>query len=103
MKPTHFWLVTGAVIASIGLAACEDDPYYYHHHDRFAYNNDAGYDVWYDNYYGNVYDGYWGDDGWYYYRPTRDHAFVRDEARHFRRDRADGYVTFHAHDWRDRH
>ncbi len=101
MKPTHAWLVAGAVIASISLAACEDGPYY-HHHDRLAVADD-GYDVWYDNYYGNFYDGYWGDDGWYYYRPSRDHAFIRDDARHFRRDRADGFNTFHAHDWRNRH
>ena len=101
MKPIHFWLVTGTVIASMSLAACEDGPYY-HHHDHMAAVDD-GYDVWYDNAYGAFYDGYWGDDGWYYYRPSRDHAFIRDDARHFRRDRADGFTTMHVHDYRNHH
>ncbi len=103
MKPTHAWLVAGAVIASLSLAACEDDPYYHHHHRDLAAVDD-GYDVWYDNYYGgSIYDGYWGDDGWYYYRAARDRPFVRDDARHFRRERADGFTSMHMHDWRNRH
>ena len=103
MKPIHFWLVACTVIASLSLAACEDDPYYARHHRGLAYADDAGYDLWYDNYYGSVYDGYWGDDGWYYYRAARDRPFVRDEARHFRHDRADGFNSTHMHDWRNRH
>ena len=103
MKPTHFWLVAGTVIASLSLAACEDDPYYHHHHRDVAYADDAGYDVWYDHSYGDVYDGYWGDDNMYYYRSARDQPFVRDDAHHFRRDRADGFATVHMHDWRNRH
>ena len=100
MKPIHMCLIAGTLIASLSLAACEDGPYY--HHRPMAYN-DAGYDVWYDNYYGSVYDGYWGDDGSYYYRPSRDHAFIRDDAHHFRRDQASGFNTVHMHDWRNRH
>ena len=101
MKPIHFWLVAGTVIASVSLAACEDGPYY-HHHDHMGVVADGGYDVWYDNSYGAVYDGYWGDDGMYYYRPSRDRPFVRDDAHHFRRDHADGYNTVHMHDWRNK-
>jgi len=102
MKPIHFWLVAGTVVASLSLAACEDDPGYYHHHRGLA-AYDGGYDIYYDDYYGPVYDGYWGGDGWFYYRSGRDRPFVRDEQRHFRRDHADGYHSSHMHDWRDRH
>ncbi|MGZ3297499.1 MAG: hypothetical protein ACXU8U_06700 [Asticcacaulis sp.] len=103
MKKASIALAAGAVVALLGLSACEDDPYYYGHHHRMAYNNDDGYDIWYDNYYGGIYDGYWGDDGAYYYRPSRDRSYVRDDARHFRRDRGDGYHQMRVHDWRDRH
>ena len=45
------------------------------------------YDGWYDGYYGPVYDGYWGTDGYFYYRHGGgDRAYIRGDRGHFRRD-----------------
>ena len=52
-------------------------------------------DGYYDDAYGPVYDGYWGDGDVFYYRAAPDAVFVADSAHHFRRDRFDGYHTFH--------
>jgi hypothetical protein len=44
------------------------------------------YDGFYDDYYGPIYDGYWGDDGGFYYRRgPSDRRFVRGDAAHFNR------------------
>jgi hypothetical protein len=58
----------------------------------------SGYDdLYYDNYYGTVRDGYWSDDGWYYYRDRTSREYRRDDGRHFRRDAADGYRASQMH------
>jgi hypothetical protein len=45
------------------------------------------YNGWYDGYYGPIYDGYWGRDGFFYYRSAPDaRAFRRGDRNHFRRD-----------------
>lgn len=53
------------------------------------------YDGWYDGYYGSIYDGYWGNDGYFYYRLNKgERNYRRGEAAHFRRQhqgQADGY------------
>ena len=42
------------------------------------------FDGYYDDFYGPVYDGYWGDDGFFYYRGhAEDRRFVRGDAAHF--------------------
>lgn len=42
---------------------------------------------WYDGFYGPFYDGYWGTDGFFYFRLTiGDTVFRRDRERHFRRE-----------------
>ncbi|WP_338467703.1 hypothetical protein RXV95_03870 [Novosphingobium sp. ZN18A2] len=44
------------------------------------------YDGWYDGYYGPIYDGYWGNDGYFYYRSSRDQRdYRRGDNHHFRR------------------
>jgi hypothetical protein len=40
-------------------------------------------DLYYDNYYGPVRDGYWSNDGWYYYRDRTTRKYRRDDGRHF--------------------
>lgn len=46
------------------------------------------YDGWYDGYYGPIYDGYWGSDNYFYYRPnSRDRDYRRGDRTHFRNDR----------------
>jgi hypothetical protein len=49
-----------------------------------------GYDAWYDGAYGPFYDGYWQGDA-YWYSPGRGRPYVRDDGRHFRHDRGDGF------------
>lgn len=52
-------------------------------------------DVYYDSFYGPYTDGYWGPDAFFYYRGP-DGRFIRDEGRHFRRERFEGAHRFHA-------
>jgi hypothetical protein len=76
-----------AALAVSMLGACAtgyDGP-----HHGGAYYSDA----YYDDSYGAYYDGYWGGDGSFYYRDTADHPYVRDDAKHFRRD--NGGTGFH--------
>jgi hypothetical protein len=77
-----FKTVLGACML-LTLAACAtaDGPIYY--------------DGYYDGYYGPMYDGYWGDDGFFYYSGGRGQPFVRDAGNHFRRDAAGGFSSFH--------
>jgi hypothetical protein len=88
MKLLASLVVAAAMAAS--LSACET----YHGGGPYAGVYVDGY---YDDAYGPFYDGYWGDGGVFYYRPAPDAAFVPDSAHHFRRDRSDGYHTFHMH------
>jgi hypothetical protein len=49
------------------------------------------YDGFYDDHYGAIYDGYWGDDGGFYYRSGQhDRHFRRGDASHFSRSGAQG-------------
>ncbi len=52
------------------------------------------YDGYYDGYYGPMYDGYWGDDNFFYYSGGRGQPFVRDGGNHFRRAAAGGFNSF---------
>jgi hypothetical protein len=53
------------------------------------------YDGYYDDFYGPIYDGYWGDDGFFYFRSgDRDRRFRRGDAAHFSRGSATG-TNFH--------
>jgi hypothetical protein len=53
------------------------------------------YDGYYDNYYGPVRYGYWGPDNYFYYAHTVHGPYVRDEARHFRREQWERSRHFH--------
>src|ERR1700722_688949 len=53
------------------------------------------YDGYYDGFYGPLYDGYWGDDNFFYYSGGVGRPFVRDEGNHFRHDAAPGINSFH--------
>ena len=44
------------------------------------------YDGFYDDYYGPIYDGYWGTGGAFYYRTHPNGRFVRDRSGHFRQN-----------------
>jgi hypothetical protein len=88
------------VAAAAGmLAACEDygPGYGYGYGPGYgpAYGYDegppvavVGYDGFYDDYYGPFYDGYWGADGFFYYRDNDHDRWHRDRDRHFRHEAA---------------
>ena len=61
-------MALGLAIASMSVAlpACAS-----YDHGGYAYN------AYYDDAYGPYYDGYWGDDGFFWYRGDRDHSNSR--------------------------
>lgn len=77
-----------ALACAVGLSACASG--YYEGGGGYTYYN--GY---YDNFYGPVAYGYWGPDNFFYYRTGVSAVYVRDDARHFRRERGDGFHRFH--------
>lgn len=53
------------------------------------------YDGYYDGYYGQVYDGYWGDDDYFYYRRNgNDRGYVRGDRNHFARSAPEGRQNY---------
>ncbi len=77
--------------AALALSACASG------HGGYAagYGPDGGYDTYYDGFYGDVADGYWGpDDGFYYHGP--DGHYVRDGGNHFRHQSFSGGHGMHA-------
>jgi len=60
------------------MTACAD--YDGHHEGRIAYNG------YYDDSYGAIYDGYWGDGDTFYYRSSSHGDYIRDDGHHFRHD-----------------
>jgi len=83
--------------ALVGLGGCTG----YYGGAGVGYGYNAYDDLYYDNYYGPVSYGYWGNDGWYYYRDRVSRQYRRDDGRHFRRDAADGYHASRMHRGRD--
>lgn len=96
---THLKTFTSVALvaaAALSMTACADMD---GHHDHFAHADSyAGVyaDGYYDDFYGPVDTGYWGDDGAFMYRGA-DQQFHRDDAGHFRKDAAQGYHTVHTH------
>ena len=82
-------LAAGALSALITLSACGGGYGYY------GASVGPG-DVYYDGFYGDYTDGYWGPDQNFYYRGG-DGRFLRDESHHFRRENFSGAHRFHSH------
>lgn len=80
--------VACAVTASMALSACAEDMGYGY------FGGDAAY---YDGFYGPFYNGYWGPDGAFYYSTGRGRPYLRDDARHFRHERHDGFHGVRGH------
>jgi hypothetical protein len=87
MKKLAPALLATAALAMLGACATS----YGGHHDGYYV------DAYYDDGYGPYNDGYWGDDGAFYYRDAADHPFIRDDAHHFRRDNFTGFHHVQAH------
>jgi hypothetical protein len=81
-------LAAGALSVLIGLSACGGGYGYY------GASVGPG-DVYYDGFYGDYTDGYWGPDRNFYYRGG-DGRFQRDENRHFQRRMFSGAHMYHA-------
>jgi hypothetical protein len=87
----RYLITVAAAAAAVSLSACMDMGH--PHEGLYA----GGYvDGYYDDAYGPMYDGYWGDGDVFYYRANASDTFHRDDAHHFRRDSAQGFHTFHA-------
>ena len=74
----------------MSLGACET--YDHPGPGPYAYGYVDGY---YDDYYGPLYDGYWGPDDYFYYRTGATGDYLRDNDHHFRHDSAQGFHSFH--------
>jgi hypothetical protein len=84
-----------AAAAAFTLTACADTGYGSYGYPGHGY---ASADIaYYDNFYGPWYDGYWGDGDVFFYRVRPNGPYVRDDAHHFRHDRAQGYRAWHGH------
>ena len=60
------------------------------------YGAPIAYDGFYDNYYGPIYDGYWGGGGAFYYRSHERGRWIRDRGNHFRQaPGGPGFNAFH--------
>lgn len=67
----------------MGLSGCATDGYY---GADVGWGSPYPYYGWYDGYYGPIYDGYWGSDGYFYYRVSdHDRHFHRGDHDHFSR------------------
>jgi len=75
---------------SIALPSCASYPPAQRGH-LAALENSA----YYDDAYGAFYDGYWGDDGSFYYCPGPGAPFLRDGGGHFRHSGGAGFHGVH--------
>ena len=81
-----------ASAAAVLLSACAyDDGYRHHGYAGGEVSVGYGYDGYYDDYYGPLYDGYWGGDGAFYYRSAEGRPYQRDTGGHFHREQVQGY------------
>jgi hypothetical protein len=56
---------------------------------------DVEYDGYYDGAYGPIYDGYWGDNGVFFYRNSANGRYRQAAPAHVRRDAAPGFNHVH--------
>jgi hypothetical protein len=57
----------------------------------------VGWDGYYDDYYGPFYDGYWGEDGGFYYRSGPHAGWNKDTGGHFTKEARSGAHPVHGH------
>ena len=89
----HLILAACAMLPALSLGACATG---YGYGGGVYAGGPYAYDGFYDDFYGPIYDGYWGDDGFFYYRSgEHDRGFHRGDRSHFARDGAPG-EHFHA-------
>jgi hypothetical protein len=82
-------------LAALPLTACVEDGY----GSGGLFWSSYPYSGYYDDYYGSIYDGYWGTDNFFYYRRSdQDHRYYRDQQQDFRRGGAMPGGNFHRHE-----
>jgi hypothetical protein len=70
-----------ALFATLPLAACTT-------YGGGRVGASIAYDGFYDDYYGPIYNGYWGEGDVFYYRSGHRGQYIRDDSHHFHRDMA---------------
>jgi hypothetical protein len=93
MKRFFNLLATPLALVSAGtLGGCVTDGYGHGGYSvGIGYADAYPYDGYYDGFYGSVYDGYWGNDGYFYYRGNaNDRRFRRGDHAHFGRQPGNG-------------
>lgn len=93
MKTLLATIVAGVAVTSLGACAMEDEGF--HHRYYSGFEAAVGYDGFYDDAYGPFYDGYWGNDGFFYYSVGAGRTYRRDEGHHFRHDAVAGFHEVH--------
>lgn len=93
MHPIRFAPLIGAatLVLSLGACAYEGD----HHRDHYVASVD--YDGYYDDYYGPITDGYWGQDGVFMFTTDQGRSYRRDDDHHIQRDASAGRHNIHGH------
>lgn len=82
-----------ATLVTLPLAGCYEDGY---GGVAMGYGSPYAYNGFYDDYYGPVYDGYWGTDGGFYYRNSdHDRGYRRGDPRHFSQSAPSGQGNWH--------
>lgn len=86
----HIWKgLLAAAVLSLATAGCVED----RHGDAVVGVGvavDPYYDAYYDDSYGPFNDGYWGDDGYFWYSDANN-GWHRDEGHHFSRTASTGF------------
>ena len=78
-------LVALCAVSALSLGACTEGRGY--GGVEVGLGTPYGYSSYYDDYYGPVYDGYWGDDGGFYYRRSEHETrYRRGDSAHFSRN-----------------
>ena len=87
MKLTSAICATAAVVLLAGCATYATVPA----GPAVAVATPAGSQIWYDDFYGPVYSGYWGSDGFFRYQLASNGPWMVDSSGHFRRSSVTGY------------
>ncbi|SDD89775.1 hypothetical protein SAMN05444678_1342 [Sphingomonas sp. YR710] len=91
MKRSIF--VMSLALVALPLTACVEDGYGY---GGVYMGSVYPYSGYYDGFYGPIYDGYWGSNGYFYYRlGEQDRAYKRGDRSHFYRGRDVPNTRFH--------
>lgn len=83
-------VLVGAALMALGGCVYEDEYAYGGHGHIGTYEKRAGADCWYDGFYGPVYDGHWGEGG-YYFAKAKGEPYQLDRDGHFRRVGGPGF------------